>query len=277
MALTEIVSQAGPLAGMMIVTGFVGGIIAGLLGVGGGIVIVPVLDFALSIVGVDPAVRMHIAVATSLATIIPTSISSSRSHHKRGAVDIDILKNWGLAIFIGSVAGVILASRVGGNVLSIIFGVVALGAAAKMLLPLGDKRIADALPKGWAGKAIPFSIGGISSMMGIGGGTLSVPVLTLFNQPIHRAVGTAAFLGLVISLPATIAFIVTGWGNPLLPPGSLGFVNVIGFAIIAPVTYLSAPLGAKLAHALDKRHLAMAFGGFLFVVGFRMLWRAFAF
>ena len=275
MAFAELLNEAGPLAAMMVATGFVGGIIAGLLGVGGGIVIVPVLDFALAILGVDASVRMHVAVATSLATIIPTSISSSRAHHERGAVDGHILKSWGVAIFIGSVAGVILASRVGGNVLSIVFGSVAIAAAIKMLMPLDDKRLADALPQGVSGQAIPFGIGGISSMMGIGGGTLSVPILTLVNQPIHRAVGTAAFLGLVISLPATIAFIITGWGNPLLPAGSLGFVNVIGFAIIAPVTYFSAPLGARLAHALNKRHLAMAFGGFLLIVGFRMLFRAF--
>lgn len=259
---------------MMLATGVAGGILAGLLGVGGGIVIVPVLEFALSIYGVDPAVRMHVAVATSLATIIPTSISSARSHAKRGAVDGDLLRNWGVAIFLGSIVGVLLASRVGGSVLAAIFGVVAIGVAAKMLLPLDGKHIAEEVPGGLPGKITPFGIGTISSMMGIGGGTLSVPTLTLLAVPIHRAVGTSALFGLIISLPATIAFIVTGWGNPLLPVGSLGFVNLIGLALIAPFTYLFAPLGAKIAHALPKRQLGMAFGGFLLIVGTRMLLKA---
>jgi uncharacterized membrane protein YfcA len=273
--MTDETSQLLQLAGMMLATGIAGGILAGLLGVGGGIVIVPVLEFALSVIGVDPAVRMHVAVATSLATIIPTSISSARSHRKRGAVDSDLLRNWGAPIFLGSVGGVLLASQVGGWVLAAVFGFVAIGVAVKMLLPLDGKHIAQTVPAGPTGKAIPAGIGTISSMMGIGGGTLSVPTLTLFAVPIHRAVGTSALFGLLISLPAALAFVVTGWGNPLLPVGSLGYVNAIGLAIIAPFTYLFAPLGAKIAHALPKRQLGMAFGAFLLIVGVRMLLKAF--
>jgi uncharacterized membrane protein YfcA len=263
------------LAAMMLLTGAVGGVIAGLLGVGGGIVIVPVLDLVLAALDVDSAVRMHVAVATSLATIVPTAISSSRAHHAKGAVDRDQLRRWGIAIFLGAIAGVLLASRVSGDMLSAVFGIVALIVAIKMLLPLEGKHIADAVPGGPAGQAIPFGIGGISSMMGIGGGTLSVPVMTLFNVPIHRAVGTAALFGLLISVPATAAFIVTGWNVDDLPPGSLGYVNLIGFAIIAPVSYLTAPWGARIAHALSKRQLSLMFGLFLTVVAVRMLIRAF--
>ena len=263
------------LAAMMLVTGAAGGVIAGMLGVGGGIVIVPVLDLVLSALGIDSDIRMHVTVATSLATIIPTAISSSRAHEAKGAVDHDQLKRWGIAIFLGAIAGVILASRASGDTLSAVFGIVALLVAIKMLLPLEGKHIAEAVPGGAGGQFIPFAIGGISSMMGIGGGTLSVPVMTLFNVPIHRAVGTAALFGLMISAPATVAFIVTGWNVQGLPPGSLGYVNLIGLAIIAPVSYLTAPFGARVAHALSKRQLSLMFGLFLTVVAVRMLLRTF--
>ncbi len=263
------------LAAMMLLTGAAGGVIAGMLGVGGGIVIVPVLDLVLASLRVDPSVRMHVVVATSLATIIPTAISSSRAHEAKGAVDRDQLKRWGIAIFLGAIAGVLIASRVTGDVLSAVFGVVALLVALKMLLPLEGRHIGQTMPGGVIGQAIPFSIGGISSMMGIGGGTLSVPVMTLYNVPIHRAVGTAALFGLLISAPATVAFIITGWNVPGLPPGSLGYVNLIGLAIIGPATFATAPLGARIAHALSKRQLSIMFGLFLTLVGVRMLIRAF--
>ena len=262
------------LAGMMLVTGAIGGILAGLLGVGGGIVIVPVLELVLAALGVDASVRMHVTVATSLATIIPTSISSSRAHHAKGAVDLEQLRHWGVAIFLGAVIGVILASQVSGSVLALVFGTVALIVAAKMLLPLEGKHIAQQLPGGALGQLLPLTIGAVSSMMGIGGGTLSVPTMTLFNFPIHRAVGTASLFGLLISVPATIGFIVAGWGHEGLPEGSLGYVNLLGFAIIAPVSYFAAPWGAKLAHALSKRQLGVLFGVFLAIVAVRMLLRA---
>ncbi|MFC0102204.1 sulfite exporter TauE/SafE family protein [Sphingopyxis terrae] len=263
------------LAAMMLLTGAVGGVIAGMLGVGGGIVIVPVLDLVLAALGIDSSVRMHVAVATSLATIIPTAISSSRAHEAKGAVDHEQLRRWGVAIFLGAIAGVLLASRVSGDVLSAVFGIVALLVAVKMLLPLEGKHIAETMPEGVAGQAIPFAIGGISSMMGIGGGTLSVPVMTLFAVPIHRAVGTAALFGLLISAPAAVAFVVTGWHVEGLPPGSLGYVNLIGLAVIGPATFVTAPWGARIAHALSKRQLSILFGLFLTVVAVRMLIRAF--
>lgn len=264
-----------PMVAMMLLTGAVGGILAGLLGVGGGIVIVPVLDTALGIIGVDAAIRMHVAVATSLATIVPTSISSSRAHHAKGAVDLALIKFWGPFIFVGAIAGVWLASQVDGVVLSMIFGFVALTVAVKMMLPLENYHICKDIPRNIIGPLPPLAIGGLSSMMGIGGGTLSVPVLTLMNQAIHRAVGTAALFGLLISAPAAVAYMVSGFGDTRLPPGSLGYVNLLGFALISPVTVLAAPFGARLAHRLSKRHLSLLFGAFLLVVSLRMLYRAF--
>jgi uncharacterized membrane protein YfcA len=271
----DTIAELLPLALAMIATGVIGGILAGLLGVGGGIVIVPVLDTALGFLAVDPAIRMHVAVATSLATIIPTSISSSRAHHKKGAVDFTLLRSWGVFVFLGSIVGTILASRVDSLALSVIFGVVALVVAIKMLLPLENVHVSSNVPKGVLGPVAPLTIGTLSSMMGIGGGTLSVPVLTLMNQTIHKAVGTAALFGLLISLPGAIGYVYSGWGDARLPPGSLGYVNIIGFLLISPATVLAAPLGAKIAHRLSQRQLSLAFGSFLLIVALRMLFRAY--
>ncbi len=270
----QLIIDALPLILMMIATGVVGGILAGLLGVGGGIVIVPVLEFALGILGMDPAIRMHVAVATSLATIIPTSISSSRAHHAKGAVDFTLIRSWALPILLGALFGTWVATIVESYVLAAVFAAIALLVALKMVLPLQDKVIAKKVPGGIFGAPLPFSIGTISSMMGIGGGTMSVPILTLLSKPIHQAVGTSALFGLIISLPATFGFILGGQGHPSLPIGSLGYVNVIGLLIISPVTVLSTPLGAKIAHSLSQRNLSIAFGIFLFMVGVRMLYKA---
>jgi uncharacterized membrane protein YfcA len=262
------------LAAAMLVTGGIGGILAGLLGIGGGIVIVPVMEAALTYLGVDEAIRMHVAVATSLATIVPTSIASSRAHHRRQSVDLALVRRWAIFVLLGALAGTLIASQVHSDVLSAIFAIVALVIAVKMILPTAGRVLAAEVPHGPLVPAIPTGIGALSSMMGIGGGTLSVATLTLFNEPIHRAVGTAALFGLVISVPGTIGFMMTGYGDPRLPPGSIGYVNLIGFACIAPATYLAAPLGATIAHGLSKRRLSILFGIFLLFVSARMIYRS---
>jgi uncharacterized protein len=259
----------------MLAAGAAAGVLAGLLGVGGGIVIVPVLDFALSVRGADPSVRMHIAVATSLATIILTSISSSRAHHAKGAVDWDLVKYWGPFIFIGSLMGSVLAGQVGGEILAMVFGVVAFIIAVILVLPSDDFHPFKDVPRGPGSTITPTLIGGVSAMMGIGGGTLSVVTLTMMSQPIHRAVGTAAFFGLLIAVPGTLGYIVNGWGDARLPPANIGYVNLIGVAIIAPMTALLAPVGATIAHRLTQRQLSLAFGVFLLIVSVRMLLRIF--
>jgi uncharacterized membrane protein YfcA len=261
------------LAISMLATGCVAGILAGLFGIGGGIVIVPVLEAVLSFLGVDAAIRMHIAVATSLATIIPTSISSARAHHQRQAVDLDIVRRWAVFILAGALLGAWIASLVHSDMLALVFAVLAACMAAKMVFFPDSRNLTDAMPNAIWVPIIPTSIGFFSSMMGIGGGILSVTTLTIFNQPIHRAVGTAALIGLIISVPGTIGFIVTGWDDPRVPPGSLGYVNLIGFALIAPTTVLLAPLGAKIAHRFSEKHLSMLFGTFLLVASARMLSR----
>jgi uncharacterized membrane protein YfcA len=258
----------------MLATGCVAGVLAGLFGIGGGIVIVPVLEAALGFLGVDAAIRMHVAVATSLATIIPTSISSARAHHQRGAVDFEIVRRWAIFVLLGALLGAWIAAQVHSRVLAIVFATLALLVALKMVLLPETRNLTTDVPRGLLVPLIPTSIGCFSSMMGIGGGTFSVMTLALFNQPIHRSVGTAALFGLVISLPGTAGFIATGWGDARLPPGSVGYVSLLGFVLIAPTTVLMAPLGAKIAHGLSQKRLAALFGAFLFIVALRLFYRA---
>ena len=259
---------------VMLLTGAVAGVLAGLFGIGGGVVIVPVLEAALGFLNVDPAIRMHIAVATSLATIIPTSISSARAHYQRHSVDIDLVRQWAVFVLAGALLGAWIASQVHSRVLAIVFATLALLVAMKLTFLPESRNLTEDVPRGPLVKAIPVAIGCFSSMMGIGGGTFSVMTLTLFNQPIHRAVGTAALFGLVISLPATVGFIMAGWQDPRVPPGSLGYVSLIGFLCIAPATVLAAPLGAKLAHGFSAKRLSLLFGLFLVVASLRLFYRA---
>lgn len=261
-----------PLAGILVATGCIAGVLAGLLGVGGGIVVVPVLFSMLGLIGVDMSVRMHVAVGTSLASIVLTSLVSARAHHRRGAVDMDLLKSWGVWIFAGAILGTLLASAVRGSTLSAIFAAVAVCVALYMLLTPPSFRLRDSLPKGPGGWLSGFTIGGMSAMMGIGGGTLCVPYFNAFGFPVHRAVGTAAAIGLVIALPAALGFIITGWGIKALPEASVGHVNLLGLVLIAPFTTLTAPLGAKLAHYLSPRALKLAFAFFLFATAIRMVY-----
>ncbi|MDH3265980.1 MAG: sulfite exporter TauE/SafE family protein [Gammaproteobacteria bacterium] len=260
----------------MLLTGAIGGVLAGLLGVGGGIVIVPMLEVALGVVGVDAALRMHIAVATSLAIIIPTSIASARAHYRRESIDFTLVGYWSPYIVLGALTGIVIAANVGGWVLSAVFATVAVVVAIKMALPVQDKHLATDVPRGVLGALIPAGIGTVSTLMGIGGGTLSVTAMTLSSKPIHLAVGTSALFGLVIAIPATLGYIVTGWGMADLPYASLGYVNLLGFALVAPATVLFAPLGAKIAHALSPRTLSLLFSLFLLTVSLRMGLRAFA-
>lgn len=258
----------------MLATGALAGFLGGLLGVGGGIVIVPVLEFALQFAGVPAEQRMHVAVATSLATIIPTSISSARAHHRRGALDEPIARAWGPAMLLGALAGSLLATRAPLWVLTGTFGLVALAVAIKMALPLDEVRWREAVPTGAGGAALSGGIGVVSAMMGIGSGTISVPTMTLLGTPIHRAVGTAAFFGLLVSIPGTLGYMFAA-PHPAIPGWSIGLVSLIGVALIAPGAFLTAPLGARVAHALSPRSLSLAFGLFLLAVAARMLYRSF--
>lgn len=264
------------LAAILFATGIATGLTAGLLGVGGGIVIVPVLFHLFTTMNVDPDVRMHVAVGTSLATIIATSTSSLRAHHKKGGVDTALLRSWGPAVFAGVLLGSVLSGYAKGPALMTVFASVGLLVALHMAFSKQSMTISDSLPTGLPKHALAGTIGMISSMMGIGGGTLAVPALTLFGFPVHRAVGSAAAMGLIIGIPGTIAFIVTGWDVPNRPPYSLGYVNLLAFGLILPTSMFFAPVGAKLAYKLNTKNLRRAFSVFLAITAVRMFYSVFA-
>jgi len=264
------------LAVCLVFTGVIAGILAGLLGVGGGIVIVPVLFIVFDILDIPDVVAMHIAIATSLATIIPTSISSARAHHKRGSIDWDLAKSWVPLMFVGALIGGILSKYLASSSLTLIFGVIALLVAVNMALPKAIV-LAQNLPTGVLARGVlPWFIGTFSALMGIGGGTLSVPILSAFSKPIHQAVGTASTFGLVIAIPAVLGFIWSGWSAELRPPFSFGYVSIPAAVLIFFASVFTAPYGAKLAHSLNPANLKKVFALFLFITSLRMLWVALA-
>ena len=264
-----------PTLSSLVVTGVFAGILAGLLGVGGGIVIVPVLFFLFQSFGITPESAMVIATATSLATIVPTSISSIRSHHNKGNVDFDLLKRWAGFILIGVMVGSWLVTRVEGTLLTILFGIVATLSALNMLFRTGKSVLFQQLPGKLGQSVMGIIIGFFSSIVGIGGGTISVPLLTLYNYPAHKAVGTAAAIGLIISLPGAFTMLTLGERPIDAPVGTIGLVNVIGFLCIVPLTVLFAPVGAAMASRLDAAKLKKVFAVVLLITGLRMLLQLF--
>lgn len=266
----ELIADYGLWVAAMAFAGVIGGFVAGLLGVGGGIVIVPVLYFVLGGVGVPDAVRMKVAVATSLATIVFTSLSSARSHYRRDAVDFSLLKSWGVPIFAGVVCGTAVGGQVNGNVLTAVFAIVALLVALNMLFRADNSALASDFPNGVVKAIAGVFVGLISAMMGIGGGTLSVPILTAFGFDIRRAVGTASAIGFIIAIPGTVGYAIAGWNAAGLPAGSVGYVNLIALVALIPLTMLVAPLGAKAAHVIPRRMLSYSFAAFLGITSLRM-------
>jgi uncharacterized membrane protein YfcA len=259
----------------LVTTGIFAGILAGLLGVGGGIIIVPVLFFLFQSVGVSSESAMLVATATSLATIVPTSISSIRSHSQKGNVDFDLLKRWAVFILMGALVGSWLVTRVEGTMLTILFGVIAVLSALNMLFRAGKSALYQKLPNTAGQTVMGVSIGFFSSMVGIGGGTISVPLLSLYNYPAHKAIGTAAAIGLIISLPGTLTMLTLGSTPTDAPAGTFGLVNLFGFICIVPLTVLFAPLGASLAAKLDAVKLKRIFAFILLFTGLRMLGQLF--
>lgn len=259
-------------AAVLVATGLFAGLLAGLFGVGGGIVVVPVLFNTLPWIGVPGALAMHLAVGTSLAVMVPTALSSIRAHHRRGAVDWSLLKVWGPAVVAGAALGAYFGGRASADFLTGLFATVALLVAVHMTLAKESWRLRETLPGEPVRAGLGAGIGLISVMMGIGGGTMSVPALTLCGYPIRKAVGTAAAIGLLIALPGALGFLWSGLGARGLPPFSLGYVSLIGLALVTPATILAAPWGATLAHSLSARVLRRLFALFLIVTAARMLW-----
>jgi uncharacterized membrane protein YfcA len=260
------------LAAAMAATGLASGLLAGLLGVGGGIVIVPVLFSVFPFFGIAEAVQMKLAVGTSLATIIPTSIQSARKHFAKGTMDVALLRSLVPAITVGVALGTLLGILVQGRVHTAVFAVIALAVALNMGFTRVDWRLRESFPTGKRRHAIGGFIGAVSAMMGIGGGTVGVPILSMFGAPIRSAVATASAFGVIISIPATAGFLYGGWGNPALPPFSLGYVNLLGFALIVPASLLAAPWGVQLAHSIPPLLLKRCFAVFLGLTVLRMVW-----
>ncbi len=259
----------------LIATGAVAGILSGLLGVGGGIVTVPVLFWVFNALGYPAGLGMQIAVGTSLLAVSATAYSSAKAHHSRGSVDMGILRRWALPMILGAASGGAVAGLVNGAVLLLVFGCIALLVAWNMARPVTVTLGAD-LPEGKAAQPVMAAgVGFVSSMMGIGSGTLGVPLMTAFSVPVHRAVGTAAALGFMIGAPGAVVMLILGLGVANRPPLSLGFISLPAIALILPLSILCAPVGARLAHALSPVWIKRAFAVFLALTALRMLTSAF--
>ena len=254
----------------LLLTGILSGFLAGLLGVGGGVVIVPILSYYLEATGLNTSFAMHIAIATSLAIIVPTSILSARTHLKLGNVDMDVIRSLGLMIFIGAMGGGLLAQQLDNAGLKTVFGLLLAGIALLFLIRVVVLR--EGLPGQPLRAVIGWLIGLVSALVGIGGGSLSVPTLTAFGWPIHRAVGSAALLGLIISVPGMLSFIAVGWAVEGRPDWSLGYVWLPAALLISATAFFMAPIGARTANKLDKTRLRRIFGLFLAVVSLRLIW-----
>lgn len=258
------------------VLGAVAGFLAGLLGVGGGIVLVPglyfIFDHMCQKLGIGSPDLMHLSVGTSLAVIVPTGFSSALSHYKRGAVDFGIVRGIGFGVIVGVVFATFIAQGLSGDTMRMIFAGAIIVLAGIMLTDPARFRLAEHLP------SLPFQslagsvIGFLSTLIGIGGATLSVPYMSLHGIQMHRAVGSASALGLVIAIPAAFGFMLIGIGDPHLPPLSIGYVNVLAWLCIIPVSVLVAPLGAGVAHRVSVPVLRKVFAVFMVFVALNM-WR----
>ena len=257
---------------MLLAIGAFAGVLAGLLGVGGGIILVPAFYYAFSVLGYDSPQLMQMCLATSLATIIVTSVRSVLSHNRKGAVDWAILRGWAVGIAVGAVVGVAVASSLRSTALQAIFGGLAVVVGLYMALGRSHWRLGETMPMGWRGYLISPVIGFLSVLMGIGGGSFGVPTMSLFNVPIHRAVATAAGFGVIIAAPSVIGFLLVDMA--VAPPFTVGAVNLVAFALVIAMTLITAPWGAALAHRTDATRLKRIFGAFLILVALNMLRKA---
>jgi uncharacterized membrane protein YfcA len=258
------------LLGATVGAGVLTGLMAGLFGIGGGAVIVPVLYEIFRILGVPDAVRMQLCVGTSLAIIVPTAIRSALAHRAKGAVDNHVVKLWVLPALAGIAIGSAVAAFAPPAVFRLAFVVIAGAIALKMLFAQNGWRIADEFPGQPAMSGFGLIIGLASSLMGISGGSVSNVIQTLYGRTMHQAVGTSSALGVPISIAGAIGYALAGWPHQAqMPPFSIGFVSLVGVVVMAPVSTLVAPYGARLAHALSRRALEVSFAIFLLLASAR--------
>ncbi|WP_306117978.1 MULTISPECIES: sulfite exporter TauE/SafE family protein [unclassified Roseitalea] len=265
------IATIAPLALALAAAGLVAGLLAGVFGIGGGAILVPVFYQLFGFLQIDEAVRMHLAVGTSLAIIVPTSLRSFASHRARGTVDMALLRTYLLAVPAGVAVAALVFASISAAGLQIVFAVIAVAVGIKLVFARHGWQIADDLP-GPAGRfAAGAIIGFVSALMGIGGGVMNNTFMTLYGRPILQAVATSSGVGVLISIPGLFGAMWAGWGAPGLPPLSTGHVNWLAVAVIIPVTLAVAPLGVRIAHRLQKRQLELAFGVFMFVVAARFV------
>ena len=262
-------SELWPFIIGLAVAGMVAGFLAGLFGIGGGAILVPVFYQVLTALGIDEALRMHLAVGTSLAIIVPTSIRSFSKHYQKGAVDMDLLRSFAIPVPVGVICASVVAAYISGAGLRVIFALVALVIALRLLFGRDSWRLASDIPRGWVRVVSGWVIGFLSTFMGIGGGVMNNTFMTLFGRPMHQAVATSSGTGVLISIPGFLGMMWAGWGIGGMPPFTIGYVNLLAFAMLIPITLFMAPYGVKAAHALSKRQLEIGFGLFLIVVSAR--------
>lgn len=260
----------------MMVTGMVSGVAAGLLGIGGGAVIVPALSTSMLLMGFDSDVVQHVAVGTSLAIIIPTGIVSARSHFKRGSLDVAVIRLWAPFIVVGTFIGGLMAGLFSGDALRIVFAIMAFVIAANIVFGFQTKLMSHLKDSKATHRIAALVVGYISSLMGVGGGSLTVPTLVAFGQSMHKAVGTSAAIGVAIALSGTLGFVISGWSVSDLPPLSVGYINIAALVVVGALAALFAPLGAALAHRMSPTTLKYVFAAFLVAVGLNMLWKVIA-
>jgi uncharacterized protein len=265
-------AEIAALVAAVVVAGVATGLLAGLFGIGGGAIIVPVLYEIFRILGVPEEVRMQLCVGTSMAIIIPTTIRSYIAHRAKGAVLNDVMRVWWAPAVAGVAAGSVVAYFAPSAVFKIVFLVTLTVIALKLLFGKDNWVIANDFPGRPAMIAYGFLIGIVSSLMGVSGGSVSNMIQTLYGKPLHNAVATSSGLGVPITIAGTIGLALAGWSKmALLPPFSIGYVSLLGVAIMAPVSSFIAPYGARLAHRLSKRQLEVGFGLFLLIVSARFV------
>ena len=263
-----------PMLVLLLAIGAFAGVVAGLLGVGGGIILVPAFYFAFSSLGYHHSQLMQIALATSLATIAFTSVRALHSHNKKGAVDWGILKSWAPGIAFGALVGMFATQDLKSASLMQIFGVLGLAVGLYLAFARETWRLGDTMPKGFGLYVTSPVLGFLSVLMGIGGGSFGVPLMTLNGVPIHRAVATSAGFGVIIAVPSVIGFLFAATPTEGLPPFTVGQVNLVAFVIIVSMTLITAPWGVKLAHSMNPKPLKRVFAFFIMLMALNMLRKA---
>jgi uncharacterized protein len=264
-------SQTAWLAAVLAAAGACTGVLAGLFGVGGGTIVVPVLYEVFGLYGMPDEIRMPLCIGTSLAVIVPTSISSFLGHYKKGAVNVGVLRLWIAPIVVGVCIGIFAASFAEPALFKITFIVVSLFLAVRLLAGKDNWKLGERLPNAAGMSGYGLIIGSSASLMGIGGGLVANVVLSLYRFPIHAAVATASGVGLIVSIPGALGYVVAGWGQPGLPPLSLGYVSVIGFALLTPLSLVTVRYGVSLAHQLNKSQMEMALSAYLIFISVRFI------